>query len=129
LSGLMQAVGAAVVCAVLALTIKKESAPLSWGLALAGGIYVIFAAVSSLRAGVAEAQRLIVASGLNSGIYIPVAQVVGIGVLVRISGALCRDAGQSALAAKLELAGTAAAVAASLPLFRQVLDVASSLAP
>ena len=125
----MQAVGAAVICAVLALTIKKESAPLSWGLALAGGIYVIFTAVSSLRAGLAEAQRLIVSSGLNSGIYIPVAQVVAIGILVRVSGALCRDAGQGALAAKLELAGTAAAVAASLPLFRQVLEVASSFAP
>ncbi|MDE7036247.1 MAG: stage III sporulation protein AD, partial [Eubacteriales bacterium] len=39
----------------------------------------------------------------------------------------CKDAGQNALAAKLELAGTAAAVAACMPLFRQVLQLAGEL--
>ncbi len=119
-----QAAGIAVVCAVLALTLRKDSAPLSWCLALAGGLVILWLGAGALREGFAEAGALLAASGLDSGIYLPVVRVVAIGVLIRLAGALCRDAGQNALAAKLELAGTAAAVAACMPLFRQVLEYA-----
>ncbi len=122
-----QAAGVAAVCAVLALTIKKDSAPLSWCLALAGGLVVLWLGLDALIEGLGEARALLRASGLSSGIYLPVARVVAIGVLVRVTGALCKDAGQNALAAKLELAGTAAAVAACMPLFRQVLQLAGEL--
>mgnify|MGYP005922561411 CR=1 FL=1 len=58
---------------------------------------------------------------LESGLYLPVLRVVGIAALVRILAALCRDAGQSALAAKVELAGAVMALTAALPLLEQVL--------
>lgn len=127
MSAALQAAGIAVLCAVLALSIRRESAPLSWCLSLAGGLAVLWLGIDALCSGLSEAGALLAASGLDSGIYVPVARVVAIGALVRVSGALCKDAGQSALAAKLELAGTAAAVAACLPLFRQVLRLAGEL--
>lgn len=57
----------------------------------------------------------------------PVAKAVGIAAVVRIAGAVCRDAGQSALAASLELAGAAAAVVVCLPLFERVLGLIGNL--
>lgn len=115
------------VCAVLALTLKKDSAPLGWCLALAGGLVILWLGLDTLREGFAELGGLLAMSGLNSDIYLPVVRVVAIGVLMRLAGALCKDAGQSALAAKLELVGTAAAVASCVPLFRQVLQYAGNL--
>ncbi|MFR1716555.1 MAG: SpoIIIAC/SpoIIIAD family protein [Butyricicoccus sp.] len=44
-------------------------------------------------------------------------------VVVRITAALCRDAGQSALAAKMEIAGAVLTLSVCLPLFEQVLDL------
>lgn len=127
MSAVFQAAGVAVVCAVLALTLKKDSAPLGWCLALAGGLVILWLGLDTLREGFAELGALLAMSGLNSDIYLPVVRVVAIGVLVRLAGALCKDAGQSALAAKLELVGTAAAVASCVPLFRQVLQYAGNL--
>lgn len=127
MSAVFQAAGVAVVCAVLALTLKKDSAPLGWCLALAGGLVILWLGLDTLREGLAELGALLAMSGLNSDIYLPVVRVVAIGVLVRLAGALCKDAGQSALAAKLELVGTAAAVASCVPLFRQVLQYAGNL--
>ncbi len=80
------------------------SAPLSWCLALAGGLAILWLGAGVLREALAEAGNLLAASGLDSGIYLPVVRVVAIGVLVRLTGALCKDAGQNALADKLELA-------------------------
>ena len=64
---------------------------------------------------------LLARGDLSAELYGPVLRVVGIAVLVRILAALCRDAGQSALAAKVELAGTVLAFGAALPLLEQVL--------
>lgn len=127
MSAVFQAAGVAVVCAVLALTLKKDSAPLGWCLALAGGLVILWLGLDTLREDFAELGALLAMSGLNGDIYLPVMRVVAIGVLVRLAGALCKDAGQSALAAKLELVGTAAAVASCVPLFRQVLQYAGNL--
>lgn len=127
MSTVFQAAGAAVVCAVLALTIRKDSAPLGWCLALAGGLVILWLGLDSLRAGLSELRGLLSMSGLDGDIYLPVVRVVAIGVMVRLAGALCKDAGQSALAAKLEMVGTAAAVAACVPLFRQVLQYAGNI--
>ena len=48
---------------------------------------------------------------------------LGVAVVVRITAALCRDAGQSALAAKMEIAGAVLTLSVCLPLFEQVLDL------
>ena len=52
-----------------------------------------------------------------------VCKAVGVAVVVRITAALCRDAGQSALAAKMEIAGAVLTLSVCLPLFEQVLDL------
>ena len=61
--------------------------------------------------------------GLDSALYLPVCKAVGVAVVVRITAALCRDAGQSALAAKMEIAGAVLTLSVCLPLFEQVLDL------
>ena len=88
----------------------------------AGGILLlrVFSAAGS------AAQRfsgLLSQCGLDSALYLPVCKAVGVAVVVRIAAALCRDAGQSALAAKMEIAGAVLTLSVCLPLFEQVLDL------
>ena len=63
--------------------------------------------------------------GIERDLYLPVLKCVGVAVVVRVMGALCRDNGQGALAAKLEIAGAVLALALCLPLVEQVLALAS----
>lgn len=69
------------------------------------------------------AQRI----GLSESLYLPIVKVVGIAATSRIAGAVCKDAGASALAAQLELACACAALLVCLPLFGQVLEIANAL--
>ena len=55
------------------------------------------------------------------------AWTVGIALVVRVGGDLCRDAGESALASAVETAGSICALLAALPLLRQVLHMLSEL--
>ena len=101
MSGAGLLAGIVVLTLVLSLTLKKDAPVIAFLLVLAAGVVLL------LRLGEAAQSTM--------------QRFVGIAVLVRILAALCRDAGQSALAAKVELAGTVLAFGAALPLLEQVL--------
>lgn len=119
--------GAAVIAALLTLILRKDCPSLAFAVALAGGLYVLSGAAVSLREVAQAMERLLAAADGGAAVYIPVVKAVGIAAVVRIAGAICRDAGQSALAAQLELAGAAAAVAVCLPLLTRVLVLVSGM--
>ena len=54
-------------------------------------------------------------------------KTVGIALVVKMGDGLCRDAGESALAAALEFAGTVCALLTALPLLRAVLELITEL--
>ena len=85
----------------LSLVLKKDAPAIAFLLVLTAGVILL----------------------LDSALYLPVCKAVGVAVVVRITSALCRDAGQSALAAKVEIAGAVLTLSVCLPLFEQVLDL------
>ena len=113
--------GAAVVTALIALLLRRDVPALAFAAALAGGLYLLNGALAPLAELTRAATGLLHAAGQQQAVYVPVAKAVGIAAVVRIAGAVCRDAGQSALAASLELAGAAAAgtAAAGMPCDRR----------
>ena len=62
-------------------------------------------------------------SGISLQLFTPLYKTVGIAVVVKLGGELCRDAGETAIAAVVELAGTICALLVALPLLRAVLSL------
>ena len=62
-------------------------------------------------------------SGLSPALLAPLYKTAGIALVVRTGGALCRDAGETALAGVVEGAGTLCALLTALPLLREVMDM------
>ena len=63
-----------------------------------------------------------------SAVYLEVLiKVLGVGYLTQFAVTLCKDAGESAIAAKVELAGKVAVLLLSLPVFEYVLDLFGQL--
>ncbi len=62
-------------------------------------------------------------AGISAALTLPVLKSLGITVVGRCSGDLCRDAGQSAAAAALETCTAVTALYAALPLVRLVVSL------
>lgn len=105
----------ALVAAFLALTLQG-----GWRLAVALAAVLAGAvlALGEARELLAAAEDSAALQALDPALLVPLWKAVMIAQLVRISGALCRDAGQSALAALIDLAGTIGALVCALPLLR-----------
>ena len=107
---------AAVLCvaaALLALVVRRGSPECALLLTLAAAAVVLLSLAESLETLVEFLGRLVEESGLY--------KTVGIALVVKIGGNLCRDAGESALSSVVETAGAVCALLAALPLLRAVL--------
>ena len=58
--------------------------------------------------------------GISHRLLTPLYKTVGIALVVKVGSELCRDAGESALAATVETAGAVCALLAAAPLLREV---------
>ena len=92
-------------------------------LVLTAGVILLLRVFSAAGSAAQRFSGLLSQCGLDSTLYLPVCKALGVAVVVRVMSALCKDAGQSALAAKMEIAGAVLTLSVCLPLFEQVLDL------
>jgi len=117
----------AVVAALCALTLRGKVPELAVVLALAAGVLLLGQAVDAMAAVRGLTDSLAHTAGLSPNVWQPVWKTVGIGVMTRLSSAVCKDAGEGGVAAFLETAGAALALLTALPLIETVFDTLSAL--
>lgn len=113
--------------AVLAILLRKDN-PTGSFLVTLGSLVVIIVFVSRVATPVvAFMSELTDASGISPALFAPLLKALGIAILTRIAAETCREAGQPAIASYTEIAGSFAALYATLPLMSAVLAMAKSL--
>lgn len=123
----IQVTGLCVVGALLALVVKRGSPEAALLLALGAVVAVLLFLGQAMGELVAFLEELGEWSGVPEGLLVPLYKTVGIALVVKVGASLCRDAGESALAAVVETAGTVCALAVALPLLRSVLTLLMEL--
>ena len=119
----LQAAGLCLIGALLALVVKRGSTETALLLTLAAAAAVLLAMGPAAGEVLAFLRELAEGSGVPAELFAPLYKIVGIGLVVRVGGGLCRDAGESALAGVVETAGAVCALASSLPLLQTVLEL------
>ena len=109
--------------ALLALVVKRANGELAMLLSLAAVTAVLLSLASALEEAVRFLRTLGQQSGLPQELFLPLYKTVGIALVVKAGGELCRDAGESALAAVLEMGGSVCALLVALPLLQAVLEM------
>jgi stage III sporulation protein AD len=109
--------------ALLALVVKRGNGELAMLLSLAAVTAVLLSLASALEEVVQFLRTLGQQSGLPDELFFPLYKMVGIALVVKVGGELCRDAGESSLAAVLEMGGSVCALLVALPLLQAVLEM------
>lgn len=117
----VQAAALCVVAALLALVVRRGNPESALLLTLGATAVVLLALAGGLELLMNFLGELVEESGLSRELFIPLYKTVGIALVVKLGGGLCRDAGTSALASVVETAGAVCALIAALPLLRAVL--------
>lgn len=117
------AVGALLCAAFLAVVLRATRPELAMGLSLTAGVLVAGLVLKELAPLAATLRRMTALGGLAEGSFSVVFRAAGVCLVTQLTADTCRDAGESALAGKAELAGRLVLLLMSLPLFEQILTL------
>ena len=124
---MIQAAALCVTGAILAVVIKKGSPEGALALTLAAAVAVLLFVSGLLEELLQFLTELGRQSGVARSLFVPLYKTIGIALVVKVGGDLCRDAGESALASVVETAGSVCALLVALPLLQSVLTLLMEL--
>ena len=120
-------IGLGVLGAVLAVLMKQYKPEYALAVSLLTGVVILAAAVKGMEPVLDQLDALLDATNVPREFIGVLIKSLGICFITQIACDTCRDAGQSAIASKLEIAGKLTILALSLPLFAQLLEVVRAL--
>ena len=113
-------IAALAVCTSVIVLCVKQLRPEMAHLVTIGGVTVIFAlTVPYVQSAIDAVRSFASFSSAGSSYIVPVLKVTGIAYISQIGCDLCADAGETALAGRVEMAGKLAICTVSLPIARE----------
>ena len=127
MAALIGVVGALLCAALLAVVLRAQRPELALCLSLAAGVLVAVALMRQIVPLLASLRRLLEAGGVSSAYLSVVLKAAGICFITQLTADTCRDAGETALAGKAELAGRVLMLLTAVPLLEDVLTLVTTL--
>ncbi len=122
-------IAACAVCAVVfGALVKRSNKEYAVLAGTAACVAILLAAMGELAPLVSQVKGLTESSGLPGEVLPSVLKAVGIAIVAQLASNVCRDAGESALAGTVDLAGKVAILTVSLPLFKTILAYLEEIA-
>ncbi|MDD6489112.1 MAG: SpoIIIAC/SpoIIIAD family protein [Clostridia bacterium] len=119
--------GIAIIAAISAIALKKNAPETSVVIAISAGVIIFLFVLSDITPVINEVYKLVNNAGIDTDYGKVLLKTVGICLACQFTSDSCKDAGQSSLAARVELAGKISVLIISIPLFEKILNVATGL--
>lgn len=126
---LMPIVGIAIIVTILVMLLKQQRPELAVLLSLTAGILIFFLIIARIATVVSLLQQLAYRANINLLYFNTVLRIVAIAYIAQFGAQICRDAGEGAIAGKVELAGKVMIMVLAVPLMLVILESVLRLLP
>ncbi|MDI6631433.1 MAG: stage III sporulation protein AD [Bacillota bacterium] len=120
---IIQVVSFALVAAVLAVVLRSQRPELGLLVGVAAGVVIFLALIGKISAAVTVLNNVADRAGLNMIYLDTILKIVGIAYVADFGAQMCRDAGEGALAVKVEFAAKVLILVLALPILIGLLDL------
>lgn len=124
---IMQVVAMAVVGTVLIIVIRQEKPELAVQVSVAAGLVIFALIIWKVIEILDDLERLAVRADLNMVFLGTLLRILGIAYITEFGTQVCKDAGESALAFKVAMAGKVMILILAAPIITTILDTVSRL--
>ncbi|MEW6574652.1 MAG: stage III sporulation protein AD [Bacillota bacterium] len=120
---ILRVVGFALVAAIMALVLRREKPELALAVGVAAGIVIFVAFLGKIGAAIRVLDGAASKAGLNMIYLDTILKIVGVAYIGDFGAQICRDAGEGALAVKVEFAAKVLIMVLALPIIIALLDL------
>lgn len=126
---IVQIVGIGFIVTVLILVIREREPLFAFLLAAFTGILIFLFLIGKIGAVIDTLERLAEQSNVNTVFLKTLLKIIGIAYIAEFGAQVVRDAGQEAIAAKIELAGKVLIMVMAVPIITAIIETIINLLP
>ncbi|MED1863516.1 stage III sporulation protein AD [Fictibacillus nanhaiensis] len=126
---IIQIVGFGLVAAFLALVLKEQKANFAFLVTLMVGAGIFFFLIDKIGQILAMLQRLAINANVNMVYVETLLKIIGIAYIAEFGAQITRDAGQGAIASKIELGGKILILVMAIPILTVIIETVLTLIP
>ena len=117
-----QIIAFAFVATLMTLILKQYRPEFATMLSIIAGIVILFFVISKISLIIDLLENLIDSIGINKEFFVILLKITGIAYLIEFASNICKDAGENAIASKVELAGKVLIVTLSIPIISTLIE-------
>lgn len=126
---IIQIVGLGMVATILSLVIKEQKPMFAFILATFTGVMIFLFLISKIAGVIRVLEKLAVEANLNMVFLETILKIIGIAYIAEFGAQVTRDAGQGAIASKIELAGKILILVMAIPIIQVLIETIIGLLP
>lgn len=126
---ILQIVGLALIAAVLSVLLKNQRPEMALQISIVTGIIIFLYMVFKISAVVAVLEDLAKKANIDLVYLSTILKIIGIAYITTFGAEVCRDAGESAIASKVEFAGKILIMILAVPILMAVLETILRIMP
>lgn len=126
---IIQIVGLGIVATILSVILKQQKPEFSIQISIATGLLIFIFVISKLNYVIEVLENLSRRINLDLIYFSTVLKIIGIAYIAEFGAQIARDAGEGAIAAKIELAGKILIMVLAVPVLTSLLDLIIKIMP
>lgn len=126
---IIQIVGLGLVATILTLVIKEQKPMFAFMIALVTGIIIFLFVIGKITEVIRMLEKMAIQANLNMIYLETILKIIGIAYIAEFGAQITRDAGQGAIASKIELAGKVLILVMAVPIITVIIETVLGLFP
>ena len=126
---LMQIVGIGIVATVIIIILRVQKPEIAVQASIATGLVIFMLLASKLSAVIELLDSYADKADIKPIYFTTVLKITGIAYIAEFGAEVCKDAGENAIASKIELAGKVTIVVLAVPIITSLLDIILKIMP
>ncbi|WP_223066534.1 stage III sporulation protein AD [Paenibacillus caui] len=126
---MIQIVGLGLIAAILSLVLKEQKPIFAFLIAAFAGIAIFLFLIGKIGTIIDTLEQLAAESGIQTIYLKTILKIIGIAYIAELGAQTVRDAGQEAIASKIELAGKVLIMVLAIPIIGIIIETVVNLLP
>ena len=126
---IIEIVGLGLIATVISLVIKDQKPQFAFLIVLLTGIAILFFLVGKISSVILVLEKLAMQANINMVYLETILKIIGIAYIAEFGAQITKDAGQAAIASKIELAGKILILVMAIPIISVIIETVIQLLP
>lgn len=126
---ILKIIGVGIIALIISVIMKQYKPEFTIYVSIIAGIIVIFLSLDKITGIVTLLTNLSKKNGMNAEYLSILLKITGIAILTEFAVSVCKDAGEAAIASKVDLGGKIIVISMSIPIISALLELIMRIIP